>query len=98
MTLLVDVNCPGSQEDMVSSWELAHSLVENAVSGAEIAAGPFLPALAWTILKERRQFLLLEHWNTLWNKIHLMPLFKQHWISLICISDTFRVFLKHLAT
>ena len=82
---------------MVSNWESAHSLVENAVSGAEIAAGPFLPALAWTILKERRQFVLLEHWNTLWNKILLMPLLKQHWISLIYISDTFRVFLKHLA-
>ena len=83
---------------MVSNWEPAHSLVEDAPSGAEIAAGLFLPALAWIILKERRQFLLLEHWNTLWNKFHLVPLFKQHWIRLIYISDTFRVFLKHLAT
>ena len=37
MTLLVDVNDPGSQEDLVSNWEPALSLVVNAVSGAEIA-------------------------------------------------------------
>ena len=43
-TLLVDVNCPGSQEDLVSNWEPAHSLVEDAISGAEIAS--CLPALA----------------------------------------------------
>ena len=43
-TLLVDVNCPGSQEDLVSNWEPAHSLVEDAISGAEIA--PRLPGLA----------------------------------------------------
>ena len=47
-TLLVDVNCPGSQEDLVSNWKPAHSLVEDAVSGAEIAA--CLPALAVTCL------------------------------------------------
>ena len=41
--LLADVNCPGPQEAVVSNWEPAHSLVENAVSGAEIA--PRLPAL-----------------------------------------------------
>ena len=44
MTLLTDVNCPGSQEDMVRNWEPAHSLVEDAVSGAKIA--PCLLALA----------------------------------------------------
>ena len=37
VTLLVDANCPGSQEDLVSNWEPAHSLVEDAVSGANIA-------------------------------------------------------------
>ena len=37
MTLAV-VNYPGSQEDMVSNWEPAHSFVEDAVSGAKIAA------------------------------------------------------------
>ena len=36
--------CPGSQEDLVSNWEPAHSLVEDAVSGALIA--PCFPALA----------------------------------------------------
>ena len=44
MTLLGDVNCPWSQEDLVSSCKPAHSLVEDAVSGAEIA--PHLPVLA----------------------------------------------------
>ena len=43
-TLLVDVKHPGSQEDLVSNWEPAHSLVEDAVCVAEIA--PCLPALA----------------------------------------------------
>ena len=46
VTLLADVNCPGSQEDMVSNWEPAHSLEEDAVSVAKIAATLFLPALA----------------------------------------------------
>ena len=44
MTLLADVNHPESQEDLVSNWEPAHSLVEDAVSGAKIA--PCLLALA----------------------------------------------------
>ena len=35
-TLLVDVNHLGSQEDLVRNWEPAHSLVEDAISGAEI--------------------------------------------------------------
>ena len=35
-TLLVDVNHPGSQEDLVSNWEPARSLVEDAVSEAEM--------------------------------------------------------------
>ena len=43
MTLLADVNHPGSQEDLVSNWEPAHSLVEDAGSGTEIA--PRLPVL-----------------------------------------------------
>ena len=42
--LLADVNHPGSQEDLVSNWEPAHSLVEVAISGAEIS--PCLLALA----------------------------------------------------
>ena len=36
MTLLADVNRPGSQEDF-NNWELARSLVEDAVFGAKIA-------------------------------------------------------------
>ena len=44
MTLPSDVNLPGSQEDVVIKWEHAHSLVEDAISGAEIA--PCLPAFA----------------------------------------------------
>ena len=44
MTLLADVNRPGSQKDLVSNWEPARSLAEDAISGAEIA--PRLPALA----------------------------------------------------
>ena len=40
------VNCPGSQEDVISNSEPAHSLVEDAISGAEIAAASCLPALA----------------------------------------------------
>ena len=48
-TLLVDVNHPGSQEDLVSNWEPAHNLVEDAVSGVEIA--PCLPALAVACLQ-----------------------------------------------
>ena len=50
MTLLADVNCPGSQEDMVSNWEPAHSLEEDAVSGAKIAETPSFPALAVAFL------------------------------------------------
>ena len=44
VTLLADVNHTGSQKDLVSNWEPAHSLVEDAFSGAKI--GPCLPALA----------------------------------------------------
>ena len=38
MTFLADVNHLASHEDLVSNWESAHSLVEDAISGAEIAA------------------------------------------------------------
>ena len=48
MTLLADVNRPESQEDLVSNGEPAHSLVEDVISGAEIASR--LPALAVTCL------------------------------------------------
>ena len=37
-TLLADVIHPGSQEDLLGNWEPAHSLVEDAVSGAEFSS------------------------------------------------------------
>ena len=52
-TLLVDVNHPKSQEDVVSNWEPACSLVEDAISGAKIApcllplAVAHLPLCLW---------------------------------------------------
>ena len=42
MTLLADVNHPDFQEDVVSNWQPAHSLVKDVVSGAEIALAPYL--------------------------------------------------------
>ena len=50
MKLLPDIYLPGSQEEVLSNWELAHSLVEDEVPGAEIAAPPCLLALAATYL------------------------------------------------
>ena len=44
LTFLADVSHPGSQEDMVTNREPTHALVEDAVSGTDIA--PHLPALA----------------------------------------------------
>ena len=43
-TLLTDVNHPGFQEDVVSNWKPAYSLVEDAISGAKIGAAPRLLA------------------------------------------------------
>ena len=40
-TPLADVNCPGSQEDVVSNWEPAHSLVEDAKLWAQDCSSPF---------------------------------------------------------
>ena len=44
VTLLADIHHPESQEDLVSNWEPAHNLVEDAISGAKVA--PCLLALA----------------------------------------------------
>ena len=49
-TLLADINCPGSQEDLFSNWEPAHSLVEDAISGAKIASGLLALAVACLLL------------------------------------------------
>ena len=35
-TLLANVNRPGSQEDLVSNWEPAHSLEEDAIYGPRL--------------------------------------------------------------
>ena len=59
MTLLVDVNHPGSQEVLVSNWEPAHSLVEDAISGAEIASGLLALAVAR---------LALSLWRRAWGR------------------------------
>ena len=50
VTLQADMNSPGSQIDMVSDWQPAHSLAGGAVSRAEIAMAPCLPPLAVTHL------------------------------------------------
>ena len=45
MTLLADVKHPGSQEDEVTNREPTHILMEDAVSGAEIAPHLLAPAV-----------------------------------------------------
>lgn len=40
VTLLADINHPECQEDMVSDWQPAHSLVGDVVSEAEIKVTP----------------------------------------------------------
>ena len=47
----VDVSHPESQEVLVSNWEPAHNLVEDAISGAEIA--PCLHTVHWCVLPVR---------------------------------------------
>ena len=69
-TLLAEVNHPGSQADLVSNWEPAHSLMEDAGSGAKIA--PCLLALAVT-------YLLLCLWWGKWPVCSWLALF---WYSL----------------
>ena len=43
-TLQVDVNCPASQEVLVSNWKPDHSLVGDAISGAK-----FVPFWLWLL-------------------------------------------------
>ena len=50
--LLADVNCPGSQEDLVSNWGPAHSLVEDAISEAEICPFPALAAARLPLVED----------------------------------------------
>ena len=81
-TLLADINCPGSQEDLVSNGEPAHSLVKDTVSGAEIAprllalAAAFLPLCLWQVEAPVCSWLAL-----LWYLLN--PLFcEQSWLCL----------------
>ena len=60
-TLLVDVNHSRSQEDMVSSWEPAHSLVEDAISGAEIVAYTYHCSIYISSLKSNLTLFLFIH-------------------------------------
>ena len=79
MTLLADVNHPDFQEDVVSNWQPAHSLVEDVVSGAEIAAAPCFPALAVTHLPlclQAGRALYYYQLALLWYL--LSPLFCEH--------------------
>ena len=48
--ILADMNHPASQEEVVSDWQPARSLVGDEASGAEIAVAPCLPLLAVTHL------------------------------------------------
>ena len=89
--LLVDVNRPKSQERLVTNWEPAHSLVEDAVSGTQIAS--CLPALAvarlplclWSGEGRIRSWLVL-----LWHS--LSPLFCE-WAKL-CLKAFCRKMLS----
>ena len=46
VTFLEGVNCSGSQEELVSNWEPARSLVEHVVSEAEFAPCPLALSVA----------------------------------------------------
>ena len=81
MTLLADVNSPGSQKDVVSNWQSAHSLVKAVVSGAEIALAPYLPVLAIALLSlclQGRRVLNISRLALLWYLIGKIPLFCEH--------------------
>ena len=56
MTLLADVNHPGSQEDLVSNWEPAHNLVE------DMSLGPRLPLAFQLWLLPPASLLLTRGW------------------------------------
>ena len=85
MTFLEDVNHPGSvQEDLVSNWEPAHSLMEDAISGAEIA--PHLLALAVACLPvclQQGEGLVCSLLALLWYSLN--PLFCE-WARLCLIA------------
>ena len=57
VTFLADVNYPASQEDMVSNWEPGNSLVEDAMSGAKIAADPWLLYASLSVSREGGSYM-----------------------------------------
>lgn len=61
VTLLADMNCAVSQEDVVSDWVPTHSLVGKMVSGAKIAAAPCLLPLAVMYLPLCLQWWWFSH-------------------------------------
>ena len=85
MTLLADVNCPGSQEDLVSNWEPAHSFAGHAVSGAKVAPSLRLLALAVTHLPLAGDGLVCSQLVLLWYL--LSPLFCEQ--AQLCLRLTF---------
>ena len=81
VTLLADVNHPGSQKDMVSNWQPTPSLVEVAVSGAEIAPAPCLPTLAVTHLPlclQRGRAISGSGLALFWYSLGHNPLFSEY--------------------
>ena len=77
VTLLADVNHTGSQKDLVSNWEPAHSLVEDAVSEPKIAPCLSAPAVAHLPLCLKQGDGPVRSWLVLlWNS--LSPLFCEH--------------------
>ena len=85
VTLLADVNCPGSQEDLVSNWEPAHSFAGHAVSGAKVAPSLRLLALAVTHLPLAGDGLVCSQLVLLWYL--LSPLFCEQ--AQLCLRLTF---------
>jgi len=100
VTLLADVNCPGSQEDVVSNWKPPYSLVEDAVSGAETEAAPCLlyllhaclsasgkegPYMAGTCSPLVFTLLFCEHAKGLWGA--LGPFAGNFFFFFSCLSD-----------
>ena len=74
MTLPADVNHPGSQEVLVSNWEPDHSLVEDAISGAEVASRLLALAVArLPLCLQQGDGLVLSQLALIWYS--LSPLF-----------------------
>ena len=77
-TLLADVNHPGSQEDFISNWKPARSLVKGAVSEAEFAL--CLPALAVSRLP-----LCLQHGG---GPVHSLLALLWYWLNPLFCEPT----------